>query len=96
MCDFYADRKKYKFFNRIVHWRLHVHKIFHTCRAPRVLFIAKVWRGRAAENFERIAKNLKFFALVRAKALTVFTSGGARSRSNIHLLGHSLAVPQPF
>jgi len=65
MCDFYADRKNYKLFSRIVHRRLwvHVHKIFHTCRAHRGLFIAKDIRGRTAENFERIAKNLKFLQL---------------------------------
>ena len=52
---------------------------------------------RTTENFEKIAKNLKkIFAHVRAKALTVFTSGDRRSRLNVRLVGHSLAVPEPF
>jgi len=36
------------------------------------------------------------FALVHAKARTVFTSGGQRSRSNVHFVGHCLSVPRPF
>ena len=39
-----ADSKNSQCFNRIVHHRLwvKVHKIFHTCRAPRGLFTVKV------------------------------------------------------
>ena len=64
-----ADRKNSQCFNRIVHRRLwvKVHKIFHTCRAPRGLFTVKVRRGVTAENFERIAKNLEFLHLYMQK-----------------------------
>jgi len=74
MCDFYADRKNSKFFNRIVHRHLWVQV-----------------HGLQQKILNR--QKPEIFALVRAKALTVFTSGGQRSRSNVHLAGHCLAVP---
>jgi len=86
MCDFYADRKNYKLFNRIVHRRLwvHIHKIFHTCRAPRVLLIVKVCMLRQAENFETIAKNLKFLHLyVRKRSLCLHPGFEGQGRTYI-------------
>jgi len=66
------------YFNRIVHWPLwvKVHKIFHTCRAPRGLFTVKVWQGVTAENFERIAKNLQFLHLYMQKHALCLPRGG--------------------
>ena len=72
-----------------------VHKIFHTCRAPLGLFTVKVWGGYSRKFWENRQKP-GIFALVHAKACTVFTLGGQRSRSNVHLVGHCLVVPQPF
>ena len=64
-----ADRRKSQCSNCIVHRRLwvKVHKIFHTCRAPRGTVYRESLTGVRAENFERITKNREFLHLYMQK-----------------------------
>jgi len=77
MCDFYADRKNSKFFNRIVHRRLwvQVHKIFHTCRASRGLFTGKVWRGVPQKILRKSPKTWNFCTCTCKSARCVYIRG---------------------
>jgi len=61
-CSQTADRRNSQRFNRIVHRRLwvKVHKIVHTCRAPRGLFTVKVWRGLQEKILRQSPKNGNF------------------------------------
>ena len=72
-----ADRWNSQFFNRIVHRRLwvKVHQIFHTCRAPRGTVYRESLTGGYSRKFWENRQKPGIFALVHAKARTVFTSG---------------------
>jgi len=92
-----ADRKNSQYFNRIVHRRLwaKVHKIFHTCIAPRGLFTVKVCGGLQQKILRESPKTGNFCTCTCKSAHCVYL-GGQRSRSNVYLVGHCLMVPQPF
>ena len=71
-----------------------VHQIFHTCKTYKGLFTVKVWQG--LQQKRESPKKPEIFTLVHVKVLTMFTSRGQRSRSNVHLHGRFHPVPQPF
>ena len=78
-----AGSRNFQCFNRIVHRRswVKVHKIFHTCRAPRGLFTVKVWRagGLQQKILRESPKTGNFCTCTCKSAHCVYLKGQGRT-----------------